>query len=152
MDIPVEIRTVETARELDAALAIRRRVFVREQGIPEEIEVDGRDERATHVLIFDAGRPVATGRVVVDGAEATLARIAVVPEARGRGLGRRIVEELERLAAEQGARRFELRPHDYLEPFYRRLGYARVSEGEVVAGHRLIRMRKKGVERGAPER
>ena len=141
----IRIGRVESEEELEAALAIRHEVFVREQGIPEELDNDGRDGEARHVLAFAGGLPVATGRVTVSpSGEAVLARIAVRPANRGRGLGRRVVQELETLAAESGARVFCLHPHHYLETFYEGLGYRKSAEGETVAGHRLIVMTKGG--------
>jgi len=139
------IRRAETAEELEAARAIRHEVFVREQGIPAALDNDGQDGEAQHVLVLVGGLPVATGRVTVSpSGEAVLARIAVRPHHRGRGLGRRVVQELETLAAAAGGRAFRLHPHHYLEGFYEALGYRKTADGEPVAGHRLIVMTKGG--------
>ena len=130
--------------DLEAAYAIRQQVFVREQGIPADLDRDGCDDQALHVLIRLGENPAATGRVLIaaDGL-ATAARIAVLPAFRGRGLGRRVVEELEEMALAAGATRMLLKPHDYLEGFYRQLGFATVGGVEHVAGYRLITMAKK---------
>ncbi len=139
----IRVTRVETHRELASALEIRKEVFVLEQGIPAELDNDGKDGDALHVLVYAGGRAVATGRVVVSGTgEAVLARIAVRREHRNRGLGRRVVRELEALGAEGGARTFRLHPHHYLERFYEGLGYRTVGEGGSVGGHRLIGMVK----------
>lgn len=130
-------------QEMETTIAIRLEVFVREQGIPAELDLDGKDRQAQHVLISSAGRGVATGRVLVsESGEAVLARIAVLPDCRGHGLGQIVVRELEEIALEAGATSFRLHPHHYLERFYRDLGYFTVPGSEVVGGHELITMIK----------
>lgn len=133
---------VENAEDLGTAQSIRIAVFVEEQGIPRELELDALDAEATHVLARTDDRAVATGRLTGQGGVAVIARIAVLPAYRGRGIGRRVVEMLEELAQHEGYAAAELSPHEYLEEFYAALGYRRVPGEEEVAGHRLIRMRK----------
>ena len=142
------LRRVQTPDELAEALAIRREVFVSEQGIPAELDADGRDTIGLHVLIYDGEIAAATGRACLENDEATLARIAVRREYRGHGLGGRVVRELERWAVEEGANRFVLYPHAYLESFYEGLGYRKTSEAGTVGEHRLIEMeRTSGLQR-----
>jgi predicted GNAT family N-acyltransferase len=143
MENETTITRALTPKELGVALALRHEVFVREQGIPEELDRDGGDRSARHVLVYSGGRAVATGRVIIStSGEATLARIAVVRGCRGRGLGRKVVEELEVVAKAAGATTLRLHPHHYLEAFYESLGYETVSGTEFVAGYRLITMTK----------
>ncbi|MBY6277191.1 GNAT family N-acetyltransferase [Symbiobacterium thermophilum] len=125
------IRTVRvtTPEQLEAAFAIRRKVFIEEQNVPPEEELDGLDRTAAHVLALDpAGRPVATGRIIPYG-EGTgkLQRIAVLPEFRGQGYGRAVVGALEEMGRAMGFRRFVLGAQTHAEPFYRRLGYRTTS-------------------------
>ena len=137
--------------DLTEALAIRRRVFVVEQEIPAELDDDGEDREAIHVLARVDGRAVATGRAVVsDEGIATLARIAVLPEMRGRNLGKKVVTALESAVADAGAHTAMLHPHEYLEAFYRSLGYQTVGGAHHAGRYRLITMRH-GL-RAAPER
>jgi predicted GNAT family N-acyltransferase len=133
---------VQDPSGLEAARRIRVAVFVDEQGIPKELELDEIDSEAVHVLALDDDVPVATGRLSVSGETGIIARIAVLPEYRGSGIGRRVVSILEEKARKQNLPAVELSPHYYLESFYSRLGYHRMPGEEHVAGHRLIRMRK----------
>jgi predicted GNAT family N-acyltransferase len=139
-----EVKRVRKPAELEQALTLRNEIFVQEQGIPAELDDDGLDDRAEHVLVLIDGRPVATGRLVVgkDGA-GVLARIAVRSEIRGQGLGKLVVRELERIARERGARTLTLHPHSYLERFYSDLGYATIPGTDSVGGHELITMSKR---------
>lgn len=66
------------------ALALRRRVFVEEKGIPEAEEFDAFDEYAAHLFLrdMDTGAPIAAGRIYPDGEDTRIGRIAVLPEYR----------------------------------------------------------------------
>lgn len=144
------IRIASDAPEVAACQAIRRRIFVEEQGIPAALDEDGLDDGAIHVIVLEGKLPVATGRLVMgstDGSGATrthgvLARIAVVPSHRGHGLGPIVVRALEEAALGRGAEEVSLEPHHHLEAFYRRLGYHTVDGVKRVGEHGLITMAK----------
>lgn len=139
----ISILTVRSPAELAAAREIREEVFVREQGIPRELENDGLDKDAEHLLVFYNHLPAATGRMLaVSEEEANLARIAVLAPYRGLGLGKLVIKELEKLARKSGIKRVFIFPHFYLEGFYASLGYRNTPEVRQVGHHRLIKMTK----------
>ena len=143
MATPLVIKTAETPEEIQAALEIRKKVFVREQEIPDEMDSDGLDEEAIHVIALHGERVVATGRLVMESAEhGVLARIAVLPELRGAKLGQKVVLQLEAEAQRAGAKLVSLHPHRGLETFYARLGYHTIEGTSVVGEHELITMEK----------
>lgn len=109
-----------------AAAAVRRAVFVVEQQIPESLEWDEFDALALHVVIEVDGVPAATGRLLPDG---RIGRMAVRVDARGRGLGGRVLEHLVGHAARRGDARVTLSAQVHAIPFYARHGF--VPEGEV---------------------
>ena len=74
---------------------IRENVFVKEQGVPADIEIDGLDPVARHVLVFDAEEVIGTGRMLLDG---HIGRIAVKKHYRGKGIGTIIINELVRVS------------------------------------------------------
>src|SRR5947209_4652870 len=98
MSIPnLEVTTVRTADEMAAALSVRRRVFIEEQGVSEEEEIDAHDgdpavvRSAAHVLARLNGEAVATGRLLLNyatGENAHVGRVAVLADQRGKGIGR----------------------------------------------------------------
>ncbi len=138
------LKRTTSAAELALAQQIRQQVFVEEQGIAAELEYDAADVSAIHVLAYTQGTAVATGRLVLttDGL-GTLGRIAVLPRARGNGIGGQIVRQLEEYAHQAGATRLILHPHFYLEKFYTALGYHTLPHSESMVGsHRLIVMEK----------
>ena len=122
------------------AAEVRRAVFVAEQGIPEALEWDEHDAVSVHAVVYDRGRPVATGRLLPDG---RIGRMAVLRDWRGRGSGGRILEHLVGRAAARGDAAVELSAQVHAIGFYRRHGFE--AEGPVYddAGipHRTMRRR-----------
>ncbi len=121
---------------------LRNRVFVGEQGVPAELEFDGRDAQAAHVVLLDEGRVVGTARMFDDGEQAVVGRVAVEPGLRGKGLGAVVMEAAERWAGEQGLPAVELHAQQQVVGFYERLGYAGVGEVYLEAGIPHLTMRK----------
>ena len=143
MNDPIAITEVSTAEELEQAHEIRAKVLEEEQGFPHEINVDGADQSASHVLILDAGMPVATARLtIMPKGQGKIARIAVLSSHRGMGLGRRLIQELETIGGRSGLHTLSVEPHAHLESFFRDLGYETVAGSTDIAGHYLIRMKK----------
>ena len=144
MSAKIIIKEIKTPEVLQWAQAIREQVFVVEQGIPRELERDGLDAASIHVLARHDGAPAATGRLTIaSDREGVLARIAVLPDYRGKGLGQRVVQHLEALARREGLATVSLKPHHYLEDFYQKMGYATVPGSfSTVGPHPLLTMTK----------
>ena len=70
---------------------IRFEVFVDEQNVPEELEIDGLDDEAKHVLAYSDDEPIGTGRILIDG---HIGRVAVLKKYRGLGIGKSVMQEL----------------------------------------------------------
>jgi len=134
---------VATAADLPEVMALRTRVFVEEQGVPPEIEQDAADATAVHALSRDdAGRVVATGRLLVGDGVATIGRMAADAGVRGRGHGAAVLAELHRQAALRGVSLLELHAQVSARRFYERAGYAAVGEEYEEAGIAHITMRR----------
>lgn len=112
-----------TPEELGLCLDIRRVVFIEEQAVAEDIEVDGRDPEATHFLAEREGRLVGTARLREVHGEAKAERVAVLREDRGLGVGVALMVALEAEAARRGLRAVVLGAQEHAVPFYERLGY-----------------------------
>jgi len=115
------------APEREEAKAIRFTVFVDEQGVPADLEMDEIDATATHVLARDGdGRPVGTGRMFADAKDpscAHIGRMAVLWEARGAGIGGGILRKFISEARRLGYRRAVLSSQVHAIPFYERHGF-----------------------------
>ena len=109
------------------AAPIRFTVFVEEQKVPAEIELDEHDARCVHALAWSgAGQAVGTGRLLPDG---HIGRMAVLKAWRGRGVGAALLERLVGAARERGDAEVVLSAQTHAVEFYRRHGFA--EEGEV---------------------
>jgi predicted GNAT family N-acyltransferase len=108
---------------MEQAWALRRRVFIEEQHVPEAIEMDADDAHAYHVLALDGDRPVGCGRMVRHSDHVKIGRMAVLRERRSEGIGRRILEFLMEAARRQGFDKAVLHAQLHAEGFYLRCGY-----------------------------
>ena len=119
--------------------AIRDRVFIEEQRVPEDLERDPRDPSYVHALaITDAGVAIGTGRLLPGG---KIGRMAVLPAWRSRRVGSALLQSLISVARERGDREIVLDAQVSAEAFYLRQGFS--SEGDVFmdAGIPHVRMR-----------
>lgn len=106
------------------AYAIRRRVFIEEQRVPEEIELDADDARAFHALATDGGDAIGCGRMIDHGdGEVKIGRMAVIPQFRGIGVGRDILHFLMDRARSRGLRKAVLHAQLSAEGFYLKEGF-----------------------------
>lgn len=109
--------------EVDAFL-VRQEVFIREQRVPAELELDQFDPSAVHALAYQAANCIGTGRMVDLGdGRAQIGRMAVLAQFRNQGVGRRILEELVNLAKSQGAESIVLHSQVSAIPFYQKLDF-----------------------------
>lgn len=140
----MEVRRVDAADGLEDALAVRRRVFVEEQGVPEDLEVDGRDGSAAHFVAYVDGKPVGAARLREYAATTgKVERVAVLEPERGSGVGRALMDAAESAARREGFDEVVLHAQAPVVAFYERLGYEVTSEEFEDAGipHREMRKR-----------
>jgi len=129
---------------VEMAHAVRRRVFIAEQGVDESVEMDGKDSGATHVVLTTEREPVATARLrFPEPSTVKIERVAVRPECRGEGLGCRVMDVAESAATERGATDAVLHAQLRVREFYERLGYERFGEVFDEAGIPHVGMRKR---------
>lgn len=109
---------------MQRALAIRRRVFIEEQNVPEEIELDADDEHAFHALAILDGVAIGCGRTLkrADG-EVKIGRMAVLREFRKTGVGAQILRFLIERARERGFRKAILHAQLTAQGFYLKEGF-----------------------------
>ena len=102
----ISYKLVTNDGELKAAFAVRTQVFVDEQGISEDLELDEHDSEALHMVVKDGDKVIGTARVLFLATnQAKLERMAILKPFRRRGIGRRIIsfliEELRNRQVEQ---------------------------------------------------
>jgi predicted GNAT family N-acyltransferase len=119
----IHVRTVSSKKALARAFAIRVRVFVKEQGVPEEIELDRDDEWATHFLAVQSGKAVGTARVVMRRGSAKIGRMAVLKRHRRKGVGKRLLKRAVQMARRSGAKKIYLHAQVAVIGFYENLNF-----------------------------
>lgn len=142
---------VRTEEERTAVFALRMLVFVEEQKVPAEEELDVYDATASHFLIrcaspLDSATEdiVGTARLLDKGRGAgKIGRVAIQKEHRGAGAGAKLMRYIEQFARQEGYQELILEAQTYAIGFYEKLGYA--AEGDVFMDcdipHRLMRQR-----------
>lgn len=120
------VKRITIDEDLKAAFAIRKEVFVEEQGVPLEDEFDQFDTLnglCEHLLVHYNEQPVGTGRIrFIDGI-GKLERICILEPYRKFGLGKIIIKSLEEIAEERGFSQVKLHGQTQAEGFYRKLGF-----------------------------
>jgi len=112
------------------AIPIRSTVFVQEQGVPEELELDEFDEKADHALAFIASECVGTARMMqLSDRRGQIGRMAVLEGYRKKGIGTELLQALIERGKSSGIKEFELHAQVLVIPFYEKLGFQ--SHGEI---------------------
>jgi predicted GNAT family N-acyltransferase len=138
----IEVREVQDAEDRRAAFALRAAVFVDEQGVPPDLEIDEHDDDALHLVALDGARVVGTCRLV-DGADtAKFGRLVVAADARGRGIGSALLSEAERRARALGRERMTLTAQTAAMGLYEGAGYTPRGEVFLDAGIEHVTMEK----------
>ena len=121
------------------ATAIRFEVFVDEQKVPAEIELDDMDAVCLHAVAYDAaGNAIGTGRLLPDG---HIGRMAVRQPGRGTGVGGAILTLLMERARARGDKAVVLNAQTVAAPFYARHGFVQQGEQFEEAGIAHVEMR-----------
>lgn len=111
-------------REREDAFFVRRKVFVDEQGVPLNLELDELDETADHFVVYTADNPIGAGRIRESNVGiGKVERVCVLPEYRGKNLGKLVMQALEDHALEKRFEKVVLNAQSYAIPFYEKLGY-----------------------------
>lgn len=128
------VKIVENEQELNDAFSVRKTVFVGEQHVPEEEEIDQFEDSATHFVLYHEGTPVGAGRFRIFNDYGKVERICVLKKARKCGAGKAIMMKIEQFALAQGLHQLKLNAQTHAIPFYAELGYEVVSEEFLDAG------------------
>lgn len=134
------VRTARWEEDKEQLYEVRRIVFIEEQKVPAEIEIDEWDEPSLHVLALDEeGRPIGCGRLLPDG---HVGRMAVLASWRGRGVGMALLTQLVELADLHGHKEIVLSSQVHALPFYQKAGFVPYGDVYQEAGipHRAMRL------------
>ena len=138
----VEICRVKTDHDMKLVHDIRTEVFVGEQGVPPELETDGRDGEAVHVLASVDGVPAGCARMLLNGETAKIGRVAVRKSMRRYGLGTGLCKLLISIAKDEGVRKILIGSQLSAVDFYLTLGFEKQGEVYREAGIEHVKMEK----------
>ena len=125
----------------EAAIEIREKVFVEEQGFAEEF--DSMDKTAFHMVVYDGGRAAATCRYYEAAAgEYVLGRIAVLREYRGRRIGAEMIAAAEDEVRRAGGKTMLIHAQTRTRVFYEKQGYAAFGDVDFEENREHIWMKK----------
>jgi len=151
----VTIKRASSQLELVQAFTIRIRVFVLEQRVPAEIELDADDQRAMHFLAVKSGKAVGTARLVVHHGDAKIGRMAVLKSYRGKGVGAALLKRAILMAKRLHPPRIYLHSQVAVSGFYQRMGFravgrvfneAGIAHRKMILGRRLAAKNAKGAK------
>ena len=118
------VKEAETQKEIADTLNVRRKVFVEEQKIPEEVELDGKDNQAEHIVAYFNNNPIGCTRIRHVDKGVKIERMAVLDEYRGRGFGRFILNyTIALLRRRYPKERIYLHSQKDVEAFYKKAGF-----------------------------
>ncbi len=136
------IKWISGTDNLGEAKNIRDEVFIKEQGVPPELEFDGSDKYAISILIYDDDKAVATGRIILIDEVYTLGRICVLKDYRNKNYGSVVINELSKKAKELGASSVHIHAQTHVLKFYEKLGFISYGKEYKEAGINHISMKK----------
>ncbi|WAA13090.1 GNAT family N-acetyltransferase [Fervidibacillus halotolerans] len=131
----MEVIIAQQEKQLKDALKVRHIVFVEEQKVPLEEEIDQYEDESTHFVLYNNQKePIGAGRFrEVDGV-GKIERICVLPSYRKRGLGELLMEKIIEFAKENHFSKVKLNSQTHAIPFYEKLGFTVVSDEFMDAG------------------
>jgi len=130
----MKVLKVDTEAQLQESFNIRKTVFVEEQKVPYELEIDEYENHSDHFILYSEGSPIGAGRFRLLDGKGKIERICVLSDHRGTGAGKFIMNAIENYAKENGIAILKLNAQTYAIPFYEKLGYSVVSDEFMDAG------------------
>ena len=128
------VKIVENQKELEDAYSVRKTVFIHEQNVPAEEEIDQYENESTHFVMYKDGSPVGAGRFRALDGYGKVERICVLKESRKSGTGKAIMDKIEEFASTNRILKLKLNAQTHAIPFYSGLGYEVISEEFLDAG------------------
>ncbi|QDP39812.1 GNAT family N-acetyltransferase [Radiobacillus deserti] len=130
----MDVRIAATEQEKADAYSVRRQVFVEEQNVPPELEIDDLEDIAIHFVGYENHIPVAASRLRLVEDYGKLERICVLKEHRGKSYGKDIISRMEAYIQDKGLQKSKLNAQTHAEGFYKSLGYKTISDTFMDAG------------------
>jgi len=140
----MKFKRVTTEEELKRVFELRREVFIEEQSVPVELELDEDDKRAIHFIVQTPEAVVGTCRLLlVNDSLAKVQRMAIKKEYRSKGVGSRLLSEVMDFAKQEGLKELLLHAQTHAVDFYKNNGFNVLSDDIIEeAGIAHLKMNK----------
>ena len=126
---------IAETRDIATCQRLRRAVFIDEQAVPEDLEVDGLDDTARHLLALWDGQPIGTARLMVLAEMGKIGRVCVLAHGRGRGIGAALIRAaVQHFRMVPGVTQVKLGAQTHATQFYAALGFAPIGDEYIDAG------------------
>ncbi|MCR8849088.1 GNAT family N-acetyltransferase [Rossellomorea sp. SC111] len=130
----MNVEVAKTEDQIKEVFHIRKTIFVEEQQVPLEEEIDEYESESTHFVLYDENQAVGAGRFRILDGVGKVERICVLKSIRGKGAGRKLMLAIEEYAKRQPLSQLKLNAQTYAIPFYEGLGYQVTSDEFLDAG------------------
>lgn len=138
----MNIAVVTNEKQLKDAYSIRTKVFVEEQKVPPEIEIDHYENEAIHFVVYDEDRPIGAGRLRDLNGYGKVERVCIDATYRNKGVGKLLMDAIELDGKKRGFKSFKLNAQTHASDFYIKLGYKICSDEFLDAGIPHVTMKK----------
>ncbi|KRG15979.1 GNAT family N-acetyltransferase [Lederbergia galactosidilytica] len=123
-----------TEQQLNDAFYVRKKVFVEEQKVPLELEIDEFENESAHFILYNHDKPIGAGRFRMVEDFGKIERICILSSSRALGAGKKVMEAIEGFARKKAIQQLKLHAQITAIPFYEKLGYMVCSEEFMDAG------------------
>ncbi len=138
----MNIKIITSEKDRQDVYAVRKTVFVDEQNVPIEEEVDDHENSSTHFLCTINHQAIGAGRLRFENDYGKLERICILKDFRGNSYGQQLIKEMEKEIQRQGYRNAKLSSQTHAIAFYENLGYQAISDVYMDAGIPHVMMKK----------
>ena len=123
---------------------IRRKVFQEEQKVEVELDFDGKDKVCPQLIAYLNKEAVGTARIrYLDEKTAKIERLAVLYKARGKGIGKKIMQKALEFIANENIPQVTINAQEYIKNLHQQLGFKQVGEVFQEAGIPHVKMIKR---------
>jgi len=117
------IKKVNNKNDFEKVIDIRKNVFIKEQNVPYDIEIDGLDSTSEHFIAYLNDETIGCARIRTEKSVAKLERIAVIKKYRGKGFGTKLTKFLIEYCKKERFDEIVLHSQTQVVDFYRKLGF-----------------------------
>ena len=136
----LKVRLIKNKKELGKVLTIREIIFIKEQKVSKEIEVDGLDKISKHIIVFYKAKPIGCARIRFVGKKAKLERIALLKGYRSKGIGKILMYYLINYCKNKNFKNIFMNSQYYLKDYYSKFGFKSRGKPFTEAGIKHIEM------------